>query len=214
MEILNNFNVCLAFQYKGLKNFNMEIFQKKFLQNLNSTEFIFYSRSLKSNPMKVNKTLKQTRHFKIYYDDKKQIVIGKNICYIFLRTFEQLESLEGEENSWLNSSGRINLIDKNKIDSYLENVTDNLLEITLSKENYFDYFDTYFFYGSRLQLSHEFDTIINNEDLCIKQLKFQLYDNSTVTIRRENLIEFGSETTVNEKMNFIWFLSTLLLCDT
>ncbi|KOY83078.1 hypothetical protein I6G82_11060 [Lysinibacillus macroides] len=212
MEILNNFNVCLVFYYKGSDNLNTFLYEehfKKNFKNLKNTELIFHPKIFKNDKEDKYKALK-INHFSIYYNEEIQLVVGKNIFCVFLLNFEQIKSFSFWGNSGSEFIDKINLTRKHVINDIINVITDNILEITLSKENYFDYFDNYFFYGSSLQITREFEIIMENADLFINQFKFQFFGNSTVDIRDENLVEFGKEVTVHEKMHFIWYLSKLL----
>jgi len=199
-------NKCRVYYYENFNdffslfkiNYDLTQFKKnKFLSKINYME-------------RDNKSTSNPYNLLIYMNQQEQLVIGKNIFCVFYHS-------EEENNQWINSKtdlyrilSKINLTQKLYIQRMLTSVTNNIMEIKLSKDNYFNYFDSYILYGSSIQFSSEFDEIMQNEELEIKQIKFQLFDRSVITIRDGNQVEFNKNTSNEEKIEFVLFLSHLL----
>ena len=142
----------------------------------------------------------------VYYNESSQIILLKNLVIIFL---SDLIKEKNEVESY-SSLLKVDLTDKNIIKKYLNEITNNITEISLSHENHFNYFDNPHLYGSKLQLSVEFETIMDNEDLLINKIKFQFSGNSTITIRDKNILEFSDQTKEQDKLLFFYSLAQIL----
>lgn len=141
---------------------------------------------------------------KIYYKDNNQIIIQNNLVII------SIEKLMNDEYKTCKLLETVNLTDKYLVRNYLEKLTNNITELSLHHENYFNFFDTSHFYGSKIQLSIEFETVMVNEDLRIKKIKFQFLDNIVVTIRDGNIVEFNENANDEQKLLFFYMLEQIL----
>lgn len=73
-----------------------------------------------------------------------------------------------------------------------ENYSDNLLEISIDRDDFYEVLPNDIYYGSQLNYSSEFESIIRKEDIEITSYKLQpQHSNSTITFYKENLIEFS-----------------------
>ncbi|WP_218924990.1 hypothetical protein [Bacillus wiedmannii] len=143
-------------------------------------------------------------------NQQEQLIVGENIFCVFYHYEEENKQWKTAKTDLYRAISKVNLTEKMYLRRMLASITNNIMEIRLSKDNYFNYFDNYILYGSSLQFSLEFDEIMQNEELEIKQIKFQLFDQSVVTIRDGNQIEFNKDTSNEEKIEFILFLSHLI----
>lgn len=206
VNMLNNdLNKCRVYYYEDFSDFfslfktNYDLTQFKKDEFISKINYMEREHTSTSNPY----------HLLIYMNQQEQLIIGKNIFCVFSHS-------EEENNQWISSKtdlyrilSKINLTRKLYIQKILTSVTNNIMEIKISKDNYFNYLDSYILYGSSIQFSSEFDEIMQNEELEIKQIKFQLFDQSVITIRDGNQVEFNRNTSNEEKIEFVLFLSHL-----
>ncbi|MDL1163819.1 hypothetical protein P0100_22710 [Yersinia pestis] len=94
---------------------------------------------------------------------------------------------------------------------FTEDFSDNLLEISIDRNDYYEILPNNLYYGSQLNYSSEYESIINEDDIEIMSFKLQpQYSNFTITFFNENLIEFSECTDVPEMKRHISDLSALI----
>lgn len=196
---------CRIYYYESSRDFF-----SSFNLNYDLDQCIKVKRISKINYLYKNNKTMSPFFLLIYMNKKEQLIVGENIFCVFLHYEEENEKYVTSNADLNRFISKVNLTKKKYIRRMLTSITNNIMEIRLSKDNYFNYFDNYILYGSNLQFSLEFDEIMQNEELEIKQIKFQLFNQSVVTIRDGNQIEFNKNTSSEEKMEFISFLSQLI----
>lgn len=90
--------------------------------------------------------------------------------------------------------------------------SDNLMEIFIAGEYIYDYFDDQFLYGSQLNLSREYEKIIENQDIQILDVKLQpLSISSSVTLCNDNVVEFSNKNNTAENAQVIRNLTNYVM---
>ncbi|PEU28633.1 hypothetical protein CN532_11445 [Bacillus wiedmannii] len=201
----NDLKKCRIYYYK---NFNDFFSMFKINYNLDQLKKVTFLSEI--SYMDRNYKSKAPFPLLIYMNQQEQLIVGENIFCVFYHYEEENKQWKTAKTDLYRAISKVNLTEKMYLRRMLASITNNIMEIRLSKDNYFNYFDNYILYGSSLQFSLEFDEIMQNEELEIKQIKFQLFDQSVVTIRDGNQIEFNKDTSNEEKIEFILFLSHLI----
>ncbi|MBN3525060.1 hypothetical protein [Paenibacillus apiarius] len=115
------------------------------------------------------------------------------------------------EELFCNSIRKCMVTDKKLVSSlFTEDFSDNLLEISIERHDYYEVLPNNFYYGSQLNYSSEYESIINEDGVEIMSFKLQPHNSdSTITFINENLIEFSQFSHETEMRNQICALSAL-----
>ncbi|AMQ05221.1 hypothetical protein [Sporosarcina psychrophila] len=194
---ISKINFCKIYLYEN----EYEFFSNRRYERIDKS--LIYFDKVNNNDIKSKEIITYNDNFQIVIIGKIAILFSDN----FIKEYKEVDNINKSIDLMLKT---INLTDKSIIKKYLNEVTGNITEIILSQENYFNYFDSPHLYGSKIQLSEEFETIMDNEDLLINKIKFQLLGNSTITIRDKNLLEFSENTSKQEKILFLNLLGQIL----
>jgi hypothetical protein len=213
MKTLNEkLNICMIYYYKDFKALFNKFIEIYDLRKFKKTEFVLPFNNQFEISQKKNNLINSKNSIHIFYNSEIQFIFGMNIfCFFTKPIYEENCKVGGIDNGLLKFLHKVNLTEKKNLLKFIDVVTYNIMEITLEQEGYFDYFDSNFLYGSRLQLSLDFETIMEAAELNIEHIKFQLFENSTVNIRNENQVEFSNNISENEKIKFIICLSSAFI---
>lgn len=131
------------------------------------------------------------------------------LLWIFVQDIDKTEDILADIEQYFDKAiDKVHVTNKNFIESlFINEFSDNLLEITVDDEDYYDFLTSDSIYGSQLNYSHEYEQIIDN-NLTIFSYKLQpSTGKNVITFGYENIIEFSKHMKLTEMINSVKALS-------
>ncbi|AUO12209.1 hypothetical protein [Priestia megaterium] len=137
------------------------------------------------------------------------LLLTDKLLWIFIEDIDKNENiLTYIEECFNEVIYKVNVTDKKFIESlFINEFSDNLLEITVDDENFYEFLTTDSIYGSQINYSHEYEQIIDNNLTIFSYTLQPISGKNVITFWYENAIEFSKHMKLTEMINSVKLLS-------
>lgn len=136
-------------------------------------------------------------------------LLADNLLWVFFRNKNNAEKTTSTIEKYFSEVvNSIKVTDKKFIEYLLINgFSDNLLEITVVHDGYYDFIESTNIYGSQVNYSTAYEQIINSNCKIISYCLQPLDETSVITFRDENSVEFSKHMKLSQIIRIIDKLS-------